>query len=114
MSIKAWVNDLNVTSFASVNNQAVYFLVVVGFSVIASIGMLRDESWGIDLAKFILGTAIAKSTVTALSRQGKRLTDVDYVAAKGHAKAEENAGKVNVQNVEQVTVTDKASEEPKP
>ena len=106
MNIKSWVADLNVTSFASVNNQFVYTIVVVGFSTVASILMLRGNTWGLELAQFILGTAIAKSVVTAASRAGKQLTDVDYVAAKGQAKAAANEGKVNVQNVEQVTVTD--------
>ena len=131
MSFREFNNTINTVSFSSLTNQGLWAMGSLAFTGVACWLMIRPDQFndagvliasgsgmravGVDLAMALLFAWTGKSAITAASRFGKSKTAVPYVEAKGKAKALENAGKVNVQNVEQVTVTepDRPPEQPR-
>jgi hypothetical protein len=104
VSFREWNNALDTTSFSSLTTQLCWVFGSVVFTVVTAYLYVSVKPGGDFLAGSLLAAWLGKSVSGVVSKQLKRTTDPDYQRAKNEAP-----GKVNVENVENVTVT----EEPK-
>ena len=123
MNLRDWVNTTNMVSYSTWSNQWRWNLAALAYIVVSCWLMTRPDQFndagvliangagmrtlGYDLAVALLIGFGAATGINAASRFGKSATATQYVEAKERGK---NAGKaqVNVENVEQVKVEEKA------
>lgn len=110
MSFRDWTNTLNTQNFGSVTTQLCWVFGSLVFTVVAAHLFWAEKEGAEFLAGSLLAAWLGKSVSGVVDKELKRAKDVDYVEAKGKAAATANQGKVTVQNVEQVTVTEKPAE----
>jgi hypothetical protein len=115
-----FINETEMVSFSGFLRAIGWLFVVVIFSVTASIIMLRDGedymTWCIQLAGLVVGGLLGGSLVGAFNTKTVRTTAKEYAPVaeakergKARGKAEAKQSPVNVENVENVTVTDEGA-----